>query len=267
VYVELGDLWGQASVNLNLGTSYAALAMLDRALEHFETALDISTRIGNVKEAGLAHVNIAEAHVMRGDYDLAIEHLTTALDACGRSGRALWLEGYACLNLARAYQGKGMLSEAMASVQQSIAWLTKAQTPGMLAESLVQRAELELVGGSLKVAARTCDSALDLLSTLGMTRIESNALRVRGLILRARGDDQAAEESLVGAVESATRAAAPFERGIALLALADLYSRPGDTTRRARPYRRLLREATRTFTRVGARVWIQRAEEFSAART
>ena len=263
LYIELDDLWGQGSANLNLGTSYALLAMLDKALDHFRMALDIWTRIGNVKETGLAHVNMAEALIMRGDYDLAIDHVTEALAVCGRTGTALWLQGFAQLNLARAYQGKGMLLEALEAVELSVACMEKAHTPGTLAEALLRRAELELRTNRPEKARDTCDSALEMLHALGMKYLESRGLRVRGLVSEALGDGLAAEESLRASVELANHVDAPYERGLGLLALAELYAKSDDPRLRGRPYRRLLRDATAALSKVGARVWVQRARELA----
>ena len=264
LYVELDDLSGQALAYHNLGTSYATLGMLDKALEHFRMALDLMTRIGNVKETGPAHINIAEALITRGDYDLAIDHVFEALSVCECVGTALWLEGFAQLNLARAYQGKGLLSEAFEAVQLSVACMDKAQTPGMHAEALLQRAELELAMRRPESARATCDTALETLRTLGMKHLESRGLRVRGLVLEALGDDRAAEESLRASVDLATRVDAPYERGLGLLALGQLYLKSDDPQLRARPHRRLLKEATAALARVGARVWVERARELAA---
>jgi tetratricopeptide (TPR) repeat protein len=226
-------------------------------------ALDIMTRIGNIKETGPAHINIAEALITRGDYDLAVDHITEALSACDRSGTALWLKGFAELNLARAYQGKGMLPEAFSAVELSVACMEKAQTPGMLAEALLQRAELELARDRRENARDTCEYALQMVRDLGMKHLESRGLRVRGLILEAFGDGPEAEESLRASVDLAARVDSPLERGLGLLALAQLYATSDDAQLRGRPYRRLARQATAALTQVGARVWVGQARNLS----
>ena len=265
LYLELDDLWGQGSASLNLGTSYAVLSMLDKALEHFQAALDIWTRIGNVKEAGLAHVNMAEALIIQGEYDPAIDHLLVALSACGRTGAALWLEGFARLNLARAYLGKGALAEADMAVVQAVACLEKARTSGMHAEALLQRAEIELAEQRIAEADATCTSALDALRALGMKRLESRGLRVRGRIQAALGEDLAAEGSIRRSLDLADRAGDSLERGLGLLALAELYAESDDSKLRSRAQRRLLHDAAATLTKVGARTGAARARELAAA--
>jgi DNA-binding CsgD family transcriptional regulator len=81
--------------------------------------------------------------------------------------------------------------------------------------------------------------------------------RARGMLEAASGDAPRAVTTLEDASDKAARLGEPFELGRALLAL-------GAVQRRAKRWadaRRSLKEAKRTFERVGARLWLERAEE------
>jgi class 3 adenylate cyclase/tetratricopeptide (TPR) repeat protein len=264
LYAGCGDLPGQALAYHNLGAGYTAIGMPDKALQHYRLALDIMVRIGNVKETGPANVSIAEVLVTRGEYDPAIAHLLDALAACDRSGGALWLRGFAHLNLSRAYQGKGMLEDARTAIEKSIECTEKAQTPGMLGEALLQRAALELEAGHTERALATSDLAVEKVRALGMRPLECRGLRIRGLALHALGDDWGAEESLCASVEMARSVESPLERGLGLLALAELRRDSADPAVR-RPYRRTAIDAARIFERLGARPCAARARELAGA--
>jgi DNA-binding CsgD family transcriptional regulator len=80
--------------------------------------------------------------------------------------------------------------------------------------------------------------------------------RGRGLLEAAFGDAGAAVTTLEDALDKAARLGEPFELGRTLLAL-------GAVQRRAKRWadaRRSLDEAKRTFERIGARLWLKRAE-------
>jgi DNA-binding CsgD family transcriptional regulator len=81
--------------------------------------------------------------------------------------------------------------------------------------------------------------------------------RARGMLEAASGDAPGAITTLEDATDKAARLGEPFEVGRTLLAL-------GAAQRRAKRWaeaRRSLEEAKRTFERIGARLWLQRAEE------
>lgn len=83
------------------------------------------------------------------------------------------------------------------------------------------------------------------------------AARARGMLEAASGDAPRAVKTLEDASDKAARLGEPFELGRTLLAL-------GAVQRRAKRWadaRRSLEEARRTFERVGARLWLERAEE------
>jgi predicted ATPase/class 3 adenylate cyclase len=264
LYEELDDLSGQALAQMNLGTSLMLLGRIDESLEHYQVALDMYARVGNTKEVAMVNANIGELYVIYGDFELAIEHLQSVLQECDRMPAVLFLEGGTRLNLARAYQGLRRYDEAAAVLSRAASLLEKAGTPTMLTEVLLARAELELETGRPE-AQSTCEQALETARALGHRQFESRANRILGRIAHGSGEEARAEALLRESVSQAERIGAPYERGLGLLALAEVYATWSDPAMRRKLFGRTVRQAIRVLTGVGARVWVERARALAAA--
>jgi tetratricopeptide (TPR) repeat protein len=265
LYEELGDLSGQAMGQNHLGASLMLLGRFDEALEHYRLALGMFARIGNVKEVALVEGNIGELHVACGDFKPAIEHLQSALDACDRLPTAYLIEAGARLNLARAHQGLQHYNEAATELQHAASLYTKAGAPADVTEVMLQQADLELERGSLSDAQRTCEEALDAADGLGHRQHMARATRILGRIAQAQGDKRHGEELLRDSAAEAERIGAQGERGLALLALAELYAVWDAPAERRAAFRRTVRQAIKVLENVGARAAAEKARALQSA--
>ena len=264
LYEELGDLSGQAMTQANIGTGYSILGPIDAALEHTRAALEMFVRVGNAKEAALANANIGAYYVIRGDFDLAVEHLLSVLEECRRMPSALLLEGVTNLDLARAYQGLQHYEEAEAVIRRAASLLDRAGTPSKSTEATIVLANVELEIGRLAEAQRACEQALETVRALGHRELESSANRILGGIARARGEQTRAEDLLRASVDEAERISASYERGLSLLALAELYATWSDPAARRRLFTRTVHQAVKVLTDVGALAAVERARGLAA---
>jgi tetratricopeptide (TPR) repeat protein len=265
LYEELGDLSGQAIGQNHMGASLMLLGRFDEALEHYRTALGMFARMGNGKEVALVAGNIGELHVARGDFEPALEHLRSALDACDRLPAAYLIEEGARLNLARAHQGLLHYDEAAAELRRTASLVTKSGVPADVVEVMLQQADLELEVGNLPDALRTCGDALKAADRLGHRQYVSRANRILGRIAHAQGDQTRAEALITDSAAEAERIGAQWERGLALLALAELYADWSDPAARRTPFKRTVRQAINVLEGVGARAAAENARALAAA--
>jgi class 3 adenylate cyclase/tetratricopeptide (TPR) repeat protein/Mrp family chromosome partitioning ATPase len=265
LYEELGDLPGQALSHSNLGSGLGALGRIDEQLEHYRVALEMHGRMGNVMEANMIDANLGDHYVRCGDFELAIDRFKGVLEACGRMPSALFLEGFACLGLARALHGLRRYEEALAALARATDVLKDAGTPSTLTEVALLRAEIEFETGRAE-ARRTCERALESARELGEPWLEGMGNRVLGRIAFAQGDEEGAESLMRESVSQAERMGAPYERGLALLALAELYAAWSDPAARRKSLTRTRSRAMKDLAKVGARVALDRARELDPAR-
>ena len=211
----------------------------------------------------MVNANIGQLYVIYGDFELAVECLQGVLQQCRCMPSVLFLEGLTCRNLAQAYQGLRRYEEAMATLRRAASLLEKAGTTAMLTEVLVVRAELELETDRPE-AQSTCEQALRTAQTLGHRELESRANRVLGRIAHARGEEGLAEGLLRDSVSQAERIGVPYELGLSLLALAELYATWSDPAARRKLFTRTVRQAVKVLTDVGARAAVDRARGLAA---
>jgi DNA-binding CsgD family transcriptional regulator len=115
-------------------------------------------------------------------------------------------------------------------------------------EALIQLGELEQATAlvdALEERGRALDRAWALAAGGGS----------RALLLAAAGDLAGAHAALERALQAHQRLPQPFERGRTLLALGTVQRRSGEK----RAARETLEQALRTFERLGARLWAERA--------
>jgi len=252
IYNELEDLRGQSRAHNNLGVCYHALGNRGKALEHYTASLHIDERIGNAIEAAISHNNIGEELLARGQADLAITHFNSVVDTYNREGDPLGAAGLALVNLSRAHQRRRDYKMAFESLKQGTALLRKAGARSTLLEAVLQEAELLLEVDLIGSALRKCHQGLKAARELGTKPMEVRGLRVLGRIQFAHGDYGQAKVSIQHSAELAHRINAKYERGLALLCLAKLYSRQMQTRGSRRACRSLLREAETIFRLAGA---------------
>lgn len=256
-YKDAGNVPAQAEAHSNLSATYICRGDLTRALHHAREALKIDERTGDLTGEGITRCNLAEILVMRGEYDEAARHLRTALGLFARAGGVVHISGFVNMMLSRALMRDGKADEAAAALEESMSLLKKSGATTFVAEAQVQHAELLLLAGDYAEALSQCQKGWAAARRLGMRLIEMRALWIEGRILAAMEELQAAERSLKESDALARKAAAPYEQGLAKLALAELYAFQG------RAYRAVLARAIALLEPTGALPDIERAHELA----
>jgi tetratricopeptide (TPR) repeat protein len=250
---EEGDLYGQSSVHNNLGICYLQLGELDRALYHFEEGLKIDKRIGSLTAAAIKHNNIGEVLIIRGQLEEALNHFHEVVSTYKRTGNPVAAAGLALVNLSRASQKKQEYKKAVEYLQQGIQLLKKTGDRGMVTEANLQEAELYLETENIDSALITCQRALKKARELNIKLLEARGLRILGRIDSFRGIYERAEANIQQSVTIAKQINADYERGLALLYLAELYVKSINTRDYQYKGKLTLKHAISIFQRIGAK--------------
>jgi class 3 adenylate cyclase/tetratricopeptide (TPR) repeat protein len=252
LYEELGNISGQAEANNNLGACYQSLGNQEKALHHYGIALALSERIGNLANVAIAHNNVGEVLFTMGNMDEAISHLQKVVETYETKGESLVSCGLALVNLSRVYQQKNDYTNAFDCLEQGTSLLHKAGARGILVEALLQQAELQLATTQIEPAMLTCQSALREARKLGLKLLEARGLRILGRIDSFRGIYERAEANIQQSVTIAKQINADYERGLALLYLAELYVKSMKTRDYQYKGKSTLKQAITIFQRIGA---------------
>ncbi len=252
LYEELRNVSGQAEANNNLGASYQSSGDQSKALHHFELSLTLCERIGNFSNTAIAHNNVGEVLLTLGKFDESIDHLNKIVETYDTKGDPLAACGLALVNMSRAYQRKQNLEQAFDSLKRGMDLLSKARARGLLAEALLQQAELELSTFQIKDALRTCNRVLKDTQKLGLKLLQARGLYILGCINVASDLFEQGEFNLQQSISLSKSINADYERGIALMHLAKLYSRQMRGKISSRRCRAVLNQAIRIFQLVGA---------------
>ncbi len=261
---EVEDLSGMATANNNLGACYQLLGDLDKALYHYEIGLKAYERTGNHIDAAIAHNNIGEVLLTQGRLDEATGHLQKVRETYEQTGDPLACAALALVNLSRVYQRQQEYQKAAEHLYQGTNLLRKAGARGLLIEAHLQQAELRLEMGNIKSALYTCQRTLKQTYELGTKLLEARGLRILGRINMMRGRFAQAKANLKQSAALAKRLNADYERGLALLSLAELYG--SRTQKNSRHQGKLaLNQAMAIFQRMGAQGDLSQARQLQDA--
>jgi class 3 adenylate cyclase/tetratricopeptide (TPR) repeat protein len=261
IYNELNNIPGLAQAHNNLGASYQVLGKQKLALYNFETSLSLCERIGNFNNTAIAHNNVGEVLLTLGKLDESIDHLNKVVETFELKGNPLAACGLALINMSKAYQRKIEYQKASNALSRGMNLLKKAQARGLLVEGLMQQAELELAASNLKAAAKTCRQALKDTQELGLKLLRARGLHILGRIYTSRGQFSRAEQSINESISISNGIKADYERGIALMHLAELYSKTGKERYMPKRHRKLLKRALAIFNQVEAEADIQEVRQ------
>jgi DNA-binding CsgD family transcriptional regulator len=220
------------------------------ALRYAEESFDLAEQLGQTFGGPPAYRALVDAHV--GNVDRARATVTERLEIVEQNPVAapLYLRvlGFLELSLGNAADAERHLSRALELIK-SIGILE----PGVfrvhadLVEALIRV-------GSLDRADKVLGEFEERAQVSRLPWSQATSARCRGLLHAARGDLDAAEHSLAGALHEHERLSMPFERARTLLALGLLQRRKNER-RRAHE---TLEQALAIFEELGAPLWAER---------
>lgn len=256
----IGDLDGMSRSHSNLGAIMLNVGDWDHALPHLQQSLELKRRIGDAKFLAGAYSNLGYFNLYKGELAAARELFETAR----RHAEKIHDSNAACLALnalALADVFSGNYGQAVNLAQQSIA---QARTVGAR-EALIEGewilADAEAGCGNLGAARAAAQDALQQAQQHGMKQSEASALTSLGAIERLAQNEEAASGHLHRSMALFDELQNPFEAARAELELGLLYR----DRRLWNEARARLEHSAETFQRLGAAVYLQRAQAACAA--
>jgi tetratricopeptide (TPR) repeat protein len=257
IYDRLGNVVGLAQAHNNLGASYQALGNQKNSLHHFQTSLDLCEKIGNFNNTAIAHNNVGEVLLTLGKLDESIDHSNKVIETYDLKGSTHPICGLAFFNLSRAYQRKMEFQQATEAVVRGLNLLKKIQAKGLVVEGLMQQAELELAMSNIEGATKTCRQGLNDAQEFGLKLLQARGLHILGRIYAEQEQVKKAEQSFNESISISNSIKADYEKGIALMHLAGLYSPTSKDKNVLRRRHTLLNRALSIFIQVEAEADIQ----------
>jgi tetratricopeptide (TPR) repeat protein len=252
---QLHDYLRMSTILNNLGVFKYYAGDWAGAIGDYLEAIDLAEHLGSVTRQARSHMNLGLVYVNQGDDEAAWQHLANSLDLA-RDGDLGEYEILGQSNLADLYlrQGKPEAATPLLIEAERLALETSTKWP--LPRIYYRWAEAHLLSGEAETALHDAERSVSLAQEMGMTQEEGMSRRVLGQALLA-GDQP-------------EKAAAAFERSLALLADRDPYEAArtrmqwglalisGEDAERGRE---LLEEARATFEKLGARRDLAAVEE------
>jgi tetratricopeptide (TPR) repeat protein len=250
LYEESGDLAGQAMSHGNLAMCYQLIGDFRSSLTSHEVALRLNERLGYITGASIEHNNIAEVLLQLGRTEEAIDHLRHVVDNWEERKMPPVLVGFSLVNLSKGLLRQGESREAAHALEEGRRLLAQAGARGLLIEADIQAAQLALDDGRLEEAQTACLEAIEAAQKAGAKLNEAQALHTLGRVRLACKDLVEAEEHLHSSVRLAEEVGADYDKGLALLAVSELYALhdPTEEGRHVAP----LAEAIALFEGMGA---------------
>ncbi|HEU4328109.1 MAG TPA: tetratricopeptide repeat protein [Roseiflexaceae bacterium] len=192
---ELGHTQGEAKTRNNLGSLLSRQDRFTDALDHFERAGQLFTRIGNRSMCASVRVNQALACNLSGDPAAALAHAGAALvlfDQLGQPyGRAV-----AAQNQAEAHLALGQLDAA----EQAARMVLGEEEPSTMPDGLRVLGEVALARGQLSAAEELVDQSRRLAEQNQDPYLAAYAWRALGQVRRSQRRPDAAGEAFAAAI-------------------------------------------------------------------
>jgi class 3 adenylate cyclase/tetratricopeptide (TPR) repeat protein len=226
LYIELGDLPGQAMVLNNLGGFAYFEGRWDDAISLYERSRELRRRTGNAVDAAVGSYNIGEVLLDQGHHDRAYECFVEA-DRVWRAADDRVGAGIAQMQLARLDSAQGRTDAALVRFGTARKLLEDAHADAEVVELDLRRAECMLNAGDHRAASKIVDDALVRDEALAGVIDHAPLLRVLAGCLVAQGDLVLAETMIRASLDEAGDRGASFEIARALILLAEIEARTG----------------------------------------
>ncbi len=222
-YRRSGNLLRQAALLSNLGVICQWEGRWDEALSYYERGRAESVKLGNMFDAALARMNVAEILADRGELDRAQELLLDTLPIW-RASRYRYLLGGCLWLLGRALLRAGRLDDARTRLEEARALFVAVKREEETLDVDARLAECMVFAGD---AAAGLAAATDALARARASKAGGKAIsvleRVRGHALLRNGDCAGAREATEASLAAARARKDLQETALALHSLRAAY--------------------------------------------
>ncbi|MBK9114747.1 MAG: tetratricopeptide repeat protein [Betaproteobacteria bacterium] len=222
-YRRSGNLLRQAALLSNLGVICQWEGRWDEALAYYERGRAETLKLGNMFDAALARMNVAEILSDRGELDEAQALLLDTLPVW-RASRYRYLLGGCLWLLGRVSLRAGRIGEARARLEEARALFVAVKREEETLDVDARIAECRVFAGDAEAGLA---SATDALARARVSKVGGKAVsvlqRVRGHALLRMGDCAAAREALEESLAAARTRKDLQETALALHSLRAAY--------------------------------------------
>jgi len=189
----IGDRRGEGNALGNLGLAYADLGEVRRAIEYYEQCLVIHREIGDRRGEGNDLGNLGLTYADLGEVRRAIEYHEQAL-AIDREIGDRRGEGNDLGNLGLVYADLGEVRRAIEYYEQALEAAREIGDRQMEGSALGNLGSAYADLGEVRRAIGTFEQALEVAREIGDPRLEGNQLANMGLLAKGQGDLARARE-------------------------------------------------------------------------
>jgi tetratricopeptide (TPR) repeat protein len=263
LYVDMGDLAGQAETLNNLGLDHFNLGDWTSALDCYQKGLEIADRMGDLDLQAIIRNNMGEVFLARGEPGEAKKEFRWTIEARNRLGH-IAIGALAEANLGQALALENRLDEARTALERSALDFRQINARAFEIDTNVRIAALSLLEGKPEVAWRQAVQAAAAAEKLSLGPVRESAALILGKVATTRGDWRAAEAHLGKALALSRKAGNLLGEGKALSAMGTLFALKAGATRhsagnrRARAY---LGKSIAILRALGASIDLQAAED------
>jgi tetratricopeptide (TPR) repeat protein len=221
-FKRAGDRVSQASIVFNLGVVCQWEGRWDDAMGYYERGRDESLKIGDLVNAGIARMNLAEILIDRGEFDEAETLLQQTLPVWKSSEYRFFL-GVCHLLLGRLSLRAGRIDDALSRLDQARTMMAEVGAEHEVIDIEARLAECKLFKGDPDGALALAD---EILAKEGvpevLARLAPHLQRVRGYAMLMQADPFGAREAFETSLAAARERKDIFETVRTLNALIDL---------------------------------------------
>ena len=253
LYKDLGYAWGMAISYINLGILHYTRGNWAKAATSFEQAYVLQRDNGYLPEQALNLHNLGALHIEMGDHERARRDLETSRAISQRLGHDFSI---VCAEI-------GLLKLAVvqgdfAAAEQHVETVQNLLTAAGSEEAIQARWLIALVWtarGDLSKGLECAQQALQMARAAGLSELESECLRVLGVVRVRSGDLTVAEALFYKSIAVCRQRNDVYRHGLALLELGRLYEQLSALGRSKQAGVQALeayRDAAELFKRLGA---------------
>jgi tetratricopeptide (TPR) repeat protein len=184
---EIGDRRGEGADLHNLGLSYYESGDVQKAIEFYEHALNINREIGDRRGEGATLGNLGNAYAALGDLTRAIAYYQKRLEIAEELGDRRGI-GNALGNLASTYSGLGNERKAIEAYEQTLKIYQEIGDRVGESTSLGNLGNAYAILGDTSKAIELYEKALMIVRDVGERRGEGNTLSNLGLAYSDLGE-------------------------------------------------------------------------------
>ncbi len=256
LYLEIGNLQGQALAQNSLANAYFELGQWSDADQFYRQAGRTFTQLGDIYNRVLVDNNLGVIALNQGRLDEALQIYHRAVRALEMIGGSALVMGALHLNVGATHIRRDEIEAAFTHLEKSRALFDQAKVRMLLPELHRRLAEAHLAGGQLSGAREEATRSNELAQELAGPGEQGLALEVLGAVAAAEERFGEAEKHLEEAIRLLREVGDDYGLACSLLRLAEIH----DHNDMIGSCLELLHECLPVFNRLGAAIEKERAQ-------